>query len=1458
MAARMASLDRSTTQALASSGAKWESFGNSVYDIGSKIASVGDTLTQSVTVPMERVGGYCVDQALKYDTSLANLNKTADLTKQELEDFGQAAIEASKTSPVTASQILDAEALGAQLGITSDKLQKFSDVANGLDIATSMDMETAATEMAQFANITGMSQDNLENYGSVIVDLGNHLATTEGDISHMSLRLAGMTTSAKFSQAEILGIAGAMSTMGIKAEAGGSAMTQIVANISKKVASGADEVEEFAKVAGMSADDFCAAWNERPMDALMEVIDGIHNLSENGQAADVTLSNLKITSIRQADAMRRLSGNTDVVHEAVQRANDAWVENNALTNEVNKRNESLQSRFDTLKNKVDAAATTVGVPFAEALLDVADDLEPLTTGIGDACQAFADMDEESQKQALALAGVAAAAGPVLSVTGRLVQGLGNVATAVGKAQTQMSILGDAYNTTDGAAVRVYGSTDSLATKLGVAGNKAVDAAGGAKNYVSAWEKMNDSAKVVATSEDKICALMEKSKTATDKSKASIERQVESLKKQRDAAADAYTSNARLVSGWTGSATEAKKAVKSAESVTKSFRDEGSSCKTLRDSLSEATGGFAALSSKSKAVESSGSGVVGVFKGIGSAAKGAVSGVTGLMGSFLEANAGAIALGALAAGIGYVATQWVEAKQHQDLFTAATRSMADVVGSAKGSVGDLGTSMCDLTPDVDGVLTSLKNLNDSVGSAFTSFYKSSALLDKYTATIDDLGNKSGLSASEQWRLKDAVDGYNKVCGTSYTVTDAANGKIADGTGNIVENTKALDDNAEAWKRQALAQAYSSKAAEYLETQAQAALELSKANEELAQKTQEYNDKQDDLNESVEKGLINQVDATAQLEPYKKAMDDAQGHVDELAESERSAGDDAAYLEQCATLAAAGISQDMVQALSGLPEQMQGMGQSIADSLGAGIQAGKVSTDDAARFVNDGIVGALQGLPDETKPFGLLAAQRCADGIADGSVSVDQAMNVMQGAATGGLDGIVAAYQQNGWELPEVYSQAIAAQATAPGESVSFMLSLVEAKLNGGDLQKTAKACGGNIDQGLSDAITKGTLSTEAAQFLGDDVINNLKDGLGVHSPSVYASEAGSYVDKGLEEGITGNQDGPLSAIASLGSSVVSGLSRMISGFFTAGANAASQLTGSITSGISGVPSSVGSTGQAASGAFASGVGSAVGAAVSSAASLASGVASGVAPSTGTLGTTGGNAGSSFASRLGSFSGAANSSGASLALGAYSGASPAATRLGNTGRSAGNSFANGVGSASGSARSSGSSLSSAASSGASGWSAYSSGSHLGRQFASGIGSAWNAVKSFASSLVNAAKSVMGFSVPKEGPWSGAEKGGVTSGYHLGMNFANGMALAVPAVRSAAMELSDAMAPAMASMGGYVPLPGGAAPTGSYGAGQAVNVVNNNVYINGTQVNNVSAHAQELISELFGEIGVVAGMR
>ena len=119
-----------------------------------------------------------------------------------------------------------------QLGIATPDIMSFTEVMVKLGDTTNLNAEEAASSLAKFANVTQMSAKDYDRLGSVIVDLGNNFATTESDIVSMATRLAATGELAGLSESQIMALATAMSSVGIEAEAGGTAMSKLLKNTS--------------------------------------------------------------------------------------------------------------------------------------------------------------------------------------------------------------------------------------------------------------------------------------------------------------------------------------------------------------------------------------------------------------------------------------------------------------------------------------------------------------------------------------------------------------------------------------------------------------------------------------------------------------------------------------------------------------------------------------------------------------------------------------------------------------------------------------------------------------------------------------------------------------------------------------------------------------------------------------------------------------------------------------------------------------------------------------------------------------------------------------------------------------------------------------------------------------------------------------------------------------------------
>lgn len=202
----------------------------------------------------------------------------------------------------------------------------------------------------------------------------NNMATTESDIVNMAMRLAGTGHQVGLTEAQIMSFAAALSSVGIEAEAGGTAFSKVMTDMQLATESGGKKLDNFAKVAGMSASQFKQAFKQDASQAIIAFIQGLGNMQKHGKSAIGVLNDMGIKDVRVRDTLLRASGASGVFTNALKIGNDAWKENTALTNEANQRYQTTASKIAMLKNNFIDLGITIFQKFEQPLkqaLDIA-------------------------------------------------------------------------------------------------------------------------------------------------------------------------------------------------------------------------------------------------------------------------------------------------------------------------------------------------------------------------------------------------------------------------------------------------------------------------------------------------------------------------------------------------------------------------------------------------------------------------------------------------------------------------------------------------------------------------------------------------------------------------------------------------------------------------------------------------------------------------------------------------------------------------------------------------------------------------------------------------------------------------------------------------------------------------------------------------------------------------------
>lgn len=437
---------------------------------GETIEKAGQKLTTSLTLPIVAGFGASVTAATNWESALNGVRKTTDMNEDEMSALGTSIKSMALETTYSSTELANLAQIAGQLGVRgTDGITKFIGVVSDLGISTDLSAEDAATALARIFNITeGGNLDNLEKIGSVIVHLGNNMATTEPEIVAMANRMASAGHTAGLTTQDIFALSSALTSVGITAEAGGSTVGQALTKIEKAFAewtvSGEGDMVRIAEISNMSAEEFANAWKNEPIKAFEAFVTGLGNLDDESENVTLILDELGMAGIRESNMLKALAAaqaegvdTTQLFSKALELADEAYKginadgeEFNALQKEANVRKEESATKFSNLKE----AVFQLGQAFGEVLLPgVVSFVESITNFLTQLSQ----MDDGTKTFIITMLGLVAAIGPVLTAVGQLMQFWSN-----------LSIVSKTLDITNGALLLSIGKWVAIAAGVVVA------------------------------------------------------------------------------------------------------------------------------------------------------------------------------------------------------------------------------------------------------------------------------------------------------------------------------------------------------------------------------------------------------------------------------------------------------------------------------------------------------------------------------------------------------------------------------------------------------------------------------------------------------------------------------------------------------------------------------------------------------------------------------------------------------------------------------------------------------------------------------------------------------------------------------------------------------------------------------------------------------------------------------
>ncbi len=349
--------------------------GQQITKVASAAANAVSAATVGLFAGLAFAMGAGAASAVKFQNEFANVKKTMSDVQDPLvfKAIQEDLVKLATQIPITAGELAKIASVGGQLGIGAEDISQFTEIVAKLGGATNMSSEQAATSMARFLNVTNEGIDTIGKYSSVLVELGNNVAAQEGEIILLAQNFGASGDLAGLATEEILAFSAAMKETGQQSQAGATALSKLFLNITDAAKLGGDEMATFAQVAGRDVDEFRRLIETDVGQAVQILLSGLNKMGEEGRSTTAVLDEMGLGTVRVRKAILSLANNEEGLAEAMRRAKDEVIDQNALNEEAAEKFGTVAMQMQQFKSTMGAASITLGqifLPIMEKLAGI--------------------------------------------------------------------------------------------------------------------------------------------------------------------------------------------------------------------------------------------------------------------------------------------------------------------------------------------------------------------------------------------------------------------------------------------------------------------------------------------------------------------------------------------------------------------------------------------------------------------------------------------------------------------------------------------------------------------------------------------------------------------------------------------------------------------------------------------------------------------------------------------------------------------------------------------------------------------------------------------------------------------------------------------------------------------------------------------------------------------------------